>query len=177
MWIAAGDIRDAMLTIDEIVSIHESSNLVHLIAGGRAPEPANGYLLEFRRNAAPCCIACIFFPGSGTLETYTPDAGPRAGTLDDGLSFLEGIGFIMSDLLFGSMPQGEKAKCLERLPFLSRDRAEFLRKTRERRKTAELASRDSFYGESDWKRSTGIADSAEKTMQDRLSLARLLASF
>ncbi|MFA6034712.1 MAG: hypothetical protein WC889_17570 [Myxococcota bacterium] len=138
MWLVADDTAVTRFRPADMLSVNESVNTVNLIIDGRDPEAAKAYLVCFRNDAGSLTFTTIlYFPASRNQQVYLPDPPETDiddfnAVMEDGLQFLESMGFIMH----GSYQKSRDEKSLEsflgNLPFLWRDREKYAKQREER---------------------------------------------
>jgi hypothetical protein len=125
MWnVVTAGVAGLPVQEEGLLFAHESANQVQIAAAGCQPEGAKAFLAGYRdRIGANRIIACLYFHQGRCMEIYAPPSGPTVkGSMVDaeneGLQFLESMGFVMSDTRFNAKPEASKLAMREDLPFL-----------------------------------------------------------
>ena len=211
MWPIAADTARLGFAPGDVVTIYESMNNVQVHCVGIDPEAAKAYLIGFRnRRGTFSMVACLHFAASRRRDLYAPETADFELDLysvaeDEGVQFLESMGFMMNNLNYRMLSPEQQADLQKELPIFWTDLGEFAKFREERiRKSAgdhevqEVAYRgkegaatkersisgvfratDGRPGSGLIKPGTGVHAAEEKAPRgtDDAKLARLLSSF
>jgi hypothetical protein len=123
MWTLAFDFDGLPIRVDGVIAVYESVNSVQIAPRGMSPEKASAYLVAYRTKEGWIrVISYLYYHENRHREVYLPDGLPlQSGVkeqLEDGLLFLESMGFMMNDLHCSDKSGQQMAVLSNELPFL-----------------------------------------------------------
>lgn len=131
MWPIAADAARFGFAPGDVVTIYESMNNVQVHCAGIDPEAAKAYLVGFRNKRGTfSMVACLHFAVSRRRDLYAPETADFELDLysvaeEEGVQFLESMGFMMNNLNYRMLNPEQQADLQKELPIFWTDLNEF----------------------------------------------------
>jgi len=138
MWSITTDTSPFDFSPGDAVTVYESMNTIQVHSTGKEPEAAKAYLIGFRNGRGTfSMIAYLHFQQSKRREIYAPEGADfeldaYSANEDEGVQFLESMGFMMNNLNYRMLTPDQQAEIQKELPFFWTDLDDFAKFREER---------------------------------------------
>jgi hypothetical protein len=122
MWSITNDATRFGFAPGDVITIYESMNNIQIHSAGKDPEAAKAYLIGFRNKRGTfSMLAYLHFAQSRSREIYAPEEpdfelDTYSIAEDEGVQFLESMGFMMNNLNYRMLTQDQQAELQKELP-------------------------------------------------------------
>lgn len=119
-------IRGLPASREQVVALYQSINQPHLAIPGKQAGPAQAFIVGLKGNSGFNAVVYLFLSEAEDCAVYTSSVRnvpseqyePLEG---DALGFVESMGFMMDNLNFRALGEGEQEEMMKALPVFGRD--------------------------------------------------------